>query len=205
MITLYTVPTGNGYRASILLEESGLAYKARTVAFADLRSPEFLAVNPIGKAPAIIDDDTPDGVPVAIGESLAIALYLVEKSGRMMPGTAANRARAAMWGAAVVAGFGGAIASIFYARMINSELHAVVITRHFADIATHLGAMDHALGAAPFLGGPDFSWADAIAAPMILSTLPKFDVVLDTYPNILRWRKTVATRPAVQAGMNIPA
>jgi len=205
MITLYTVPTGNGYRASILLEESGLPYTVRAVALDALRAPDFLAVSPLGKAPAIVDDDTPDGRTIAISESLAIALYVSEKSGRMIPDTIADRARAAMWGAAIVAGFGGAIAGIFHARAIDSTAHAAVITKHFADVDFHLGALEQALSVAPYLGGANYSWADAIAAPMMLSTLPKYNVTLDGFPAILDWRDRIAVRPGVLAGMAVPS
>lgn len=206
MITLFTAKTGNGYRASILLEECGLPYQVKAMGFTgDLKTPEFLAINPIGKIPAIVDDDGPDGEKVAIGESLAIALYLVEKAGgHLLPAAAADRARAAMWASAIVTGFASPISGIFFARAIDAEAHAGIIAKYFGDINLHLTAMDRALGERPYLGGPDYSWADALAAPLILSTLPNFAVDLTPFSNILRWRDTVAARPAVMAGMAVP-
>lgn len=96
MITLHTAATGNGYRAAILLEELDLLYRTRLVDFGagDTGSPVFLALNPLGKIPVIVDDDGPGGEPIAVAESVAIALYLVEKTGKLLPPTPAGRARA---------------------------------------------------------------------------------------------------------------
>jgi GSH-dependent disulfide-bond oxidoreductase len=207
MITLFTAATGKGYRASILLEECGLAYRSQLMGFnGELKAPEFLAINPIGKIPAILDDEGPGGDPVALGESIAIALYLIEKSGgKLLPATAVDRAHAAMWASAVVTGFAAPISGIFFARAIDADSHAGLIAKYFRDIQDHLVAMDRALTRSPYLGGPAFSWADAMAAPLILSTLPAFKVDLTPYSSIARWSEVVARRPGVQAGMRPPA
>ncbi|WP_293897686.1 glutathione S-transferase family protein [Phenylobacterium sp.] len=204
MITLFTGPTGNGYRASILLEELGLAYVARAI---DLqagaaRPAAFLAASPLGKIPAIVDDDTADGAPIALAESLAIALYLVEKTGRLSPATPAKRARAWEWAAIVASGFGAAFPGIFFARQLDEASHGKVIARHFEELDRGFAAMDSNLAARPFLAGDSFSFADALAAPL-LPTARAFGVDLSRFPNVERWGQVVHARPAVQRGMAV--
>ena len=98
-IQLYSLATPNGVKVSIMLEESGLAYEAHAIDFrgGDNRSPEFLALNPNGKIPAIIYPDGPDGTPLALFESGAILLYVAEKSGRFLPADPAQRWQAVQW------------------------------------------------------------------------------------------------------------
>ena len=205
MITLYTAKTGNGYRVSILLEELGLAYKVETIGFGPgaERPQAFLAASPLGKIPAIVDADAPDGRPVALAESLAIALYLTEKTGKLIPPTAAGRARAWQWAAIVVSGFGSAIPGIFFARQLGEAEHAKLIAKYFDDIDRCFEAMDAHLNANAYLGGETYSYADCLAAPL-LPTAKAFGVELDRFSNVLRWRDQVFERPAVRKGMTVP-
>jgi GST-like protein len=204
MITLFTGATGNGYRASIMLEELGLPYVAKAVDFSpDVPRPaELLAASPLGKIPAIIDPEGPDGEPVAIAETLAIAGYLVEKTGKLAPATAAGRARALQWSAIVVSGFGAAFSGIFFARAIDAQSHAGLIAKHFADIDRHFRAMDTALAASTYLADDAFSYADVLAAPL-MTTGKVFGVDFAAYPNVRRWGDAVFARPGVQRGMAV--
>lgn len=202
MITLFTGPTGNGYRVSILLEELGLPYVARAV---DLqagaaRPADFLAASPLGKIPAIVDDDTADGAPIALAESLAIALYLLEKTGRLAPATATGRALAWQWAAIVATSFGAAFPGIFFARMLDEAAHAKMIAKHFEDLDRGFAAMDARLGVSPYLAGDAFCFADALAAPL-LPTARSFGIDLSRFPNVERWGEAVFARPGVQRGM----
>ena len=99
VLQLYSFPTPNGVKVSIALEEMGIPYEAHkvTLADADVKSPEFLSLNPNGKIPAIIDPDGPDGSPMGIFESGAILFYLAEKTGRLMPHDAAGRLETLQW------------------------------------------------------------------------------------------------------------
>ncbi len=205
MITLFTSPTGNGHRVSILLEELGLDYQVVKIGFEPgaPRPPEFVAASPFGKIPAIIDHDGPDGAPVMLCESLAIAQYLVEKTGRLLPATAEGRARAAEWGAIVVTGFASPFAGIFFARRIDAEAHAGLITKYFADLDIAFAALEGRLAASPYLAGDDLSYADALAIP-IVNTAKMFEIDLTPYPAIRRWRDLVLARPAIQAGFAVP-
>ena len=205
MITLYTAKTGNGYRVSILLEELGLPYEvvATDVSPTAPRSPAFLAASPLGKIPAIVDTDTADGKPVTVAESLAIALYLTEKTGKLIPSTASKRAMAWQWSAIVASGFGSAIPGIFFAKMLGEAEHAKLIAKYYEDIDRCFGAMDAHLNANAYLAGETYSYVDCLAAPL-LPTAKAFGVDLDRFPAVLRWRDQVFDRPAVQKGMAVP-
>ena len=205
MITLFTSPTGNGHRVSILLEELGLEYQVVRIGFEPgaARPPEFVAASPMGKIPAIIDHDATDGTAVMLCESLAIAQYLVEKAGRLRPGTAEGRARAAEWGAIVVTGFASPFAGIFFARRIDAEAHVGLIAKYFADLDIAFAALEGRLAASAYLAGDEFSYADALAIP-IVNTAKMFAIDLTPYPAIRRWRDVVVARPGVQAGFAVP-
>ena len=107
-IQLYSLPTPNGVKASIMLEETGLPYEPHLVSFDtnDQNSPEFLSLNPNNKIPAIIDPDGPDGVPLPLFESGAILVYLADKSGKLLPGAGAARYAAMQWVMFQVGGIG---------------------------------------------------------------------------------------------------
>lgn len=204
MITLFTAATGNGYRVSILLEELELAYRAEAIAFTPgaPRSAAFQSASPLGKIPAIIDDDAPGGPTVAIAESLAIALYLVEKAGRLSPDTTIGRALAWQWAAIVASGFGAAFSGIFFARQLDEAAHSKVIAKSFADLDKSFGAMDRALAERPYLAGDSYCYADALAAPL-LPTARAFGIDLSRFANVERWGEDVLARPAVQRGLAV--
>jgi GST-like protein len=205
MITLYSSPTGNGYRTSILLEELELPYSVidKDVRVGAAKSADFRAVSPLGKIPAIADTDTASGEPICVAESLAIALYLVEKTGKLMPKTLEERARAWQWAAIVATGFGSAIPGIFFAKMLGAAAHAKLIAKYFADIDLCFSAMDAHLSQHRYLAGSTYSYADVLAAPL-LPTAHAFEVDLERFPSVLRWRDEVFARPAVKAGMLVP-
>ena len=141
---------------------------------------------------------------MVVAESLAIALYLVEKTGKLAPDTPAGRALAWQWAAIVVTGFGSAIPGIFFARMLGEADHAKLIAKYFKDIDICFAAMDRHLSANRYLAGGTYSYADALAAPLI-TTARAFKVDPAQFPAVLRWSEDVFARPAVQAGMAVPA
>lgn len=205
MITLYTSATPNGHRAAIMLEETGIPYRTHVVDLAagEHKTPAFLKINATGRIPAIVDDDT-GGEPLALAETLAIALYLCEKSGRLMPRSLAGRARAWQWAATVISGFGAATPGIFFARQLGETDHARIIDKFYRDIDGYLAAMEADLGARVFLAGNEFSFADALAIPVITLSLPRFGVDLAPYASVLRWRDVVCAREGVQRGFKTP-
>jgi GST-like protein len=206
MITLYTSATPNGHRASIALEECGLDYRVKAVdLFAgEHKTPAFLAVNAAGKIPAIVDDAAETGAPFALSETLAIALYLGEKSGRLIPASATERALAYQWAATAISGFGAATSGIYFARQIDEAAHAGLIAKFYRDLDNYLGAMDQHLQTHAYLGGSSFSFADTLAIPTIVLSMKNFGVDITSFTAVLRWRDEVTARPAVQRGFAIP-
>jgi glutathione S-transferase len=206
MITLYTSATPNGHRASIALEECGLDYRVKAVdLFAgEHKTPAFLAVNTAGKIPAIVDDAAEAGAPFALSETLAIALYLGEKSGRLIPASATERALAYQWAATAISGFGAATSGIYFARQIDEAAHAGLIAKFYRDLDNYLGAMDKHLQSHAYLGGSSFSFADTLAIPTIVLSMKTFGVDITSFTAVLRWRDEVTARPAVQRGFAIP-
>jgi glutathione S-transferase len=205
MITLYTSPTPNGHRASIMLEETGLPYRVRTVDLktGEHKTPAFLAVNATGRIPAIVDDETDGAAPFALAETLAIAVYLAEKSGKLMPSSAHDRAIAMQWGATVISGLGPSTAGIYFARLLDEAAHGKIIAKFYADIDVYLTAMDERLQAHQYLAGSSFSFADALAIPTIVMSMKTFKVDLSSFQAIERWRDEVLERPAVAKGLTI--
>lgn len=206
MLTLYTNATPNGHRAAIMLEETGVRYRVSVIDLAagEHKSSEFLAINATGRIPAIVDDDAPGG-PLALAETLAIALYLCEKSGRLMPDAALGRARAWQWAATVISGFGAATPGIFFAKQLGEADHAKLIAKFYSDIDGYLAAMDGDLTQRSYLAGEEFSFADALAIPVIQLSLPRFGVDLSRYSAVLSWRDRVLQRKGVQRGFAVPA
>jgi len=207
MITLYTAPTGNGYRASMMLEEVGLPYDVRRLDFAsgDFQSEAFLKVNPCGQIPAIIDSEGPEGGPYALAESLAILQYLAEKTGKLLPATAMERAEAARWAFIIASGIGAELFSVFMMRRLDAAAHAPMIEKASADLARHLKAMDARLVSSTYLAGETFTYVDIAAITCIAQTMPVLGLGLEAYPAISRWRDAVLARPAVQRGWAVPA
>ena len=205
MIRLYTCKTANGYRASIMLEECELPYTVEAVDLgrAEQKTPAFLQINPLGRLPAIVDDDAYAG-RFALSESLAITLYVAEKAGRLIPAHPAERALAWQWSATIVSGFSAAAAGIFFSRMLDAEAHGKIIAKYFADLQLYLAAMEAQLVRTTFLAGETVSFADMMAIPTIVRSLPAMQVPLDAFPAVRRWAGQIGTRPAVIRGLAVP-
>ena len=202
MITLYTAPTGNGYRVAIMLEELGLPYEPHTLDFmkGDFTSPEFLKVNPAGQIPAIVDEEGPDGMPYALAESLAILQYLADKSGKLRPETSMERAEAGRWSAIVAGGIQPEQFNLFMMNRMDPAGHAPMIERCTADLKRHLAMMNTRLETSDYLTGDRFTYVDVLAITNIVKSLPAVGMTLEGYPAIERWRDAVLARPGVQRG-----
>jgi len=206
LIELYTTASANGYRAAIMLEETGMPYSVHPV---DLKSgahrtPEFLQINPVGLIPAIIDREATDG-PIAVAETLAIALYVCERSGKLMPATPAGRARAWQWAATAVSGFGPAFFGTFLARHYDAQGHAPLINRYLDTINRNFSALNMGLADSQFIAGDEFSFADVLLLPFAFISAPQFEIDFTSLPHLTRWCDSVAARPAVQRGMQVPS
>jgi GSH-dependent disulfide-bond oxidoreductase len=209
MITLYTWTTPNGRKIPIMLEELGWEYEVHPVNIGkdEQFSPDFLAISPNNKIPAIVDDDA-DGERLTIFESGAILTYLAEKSGRFLPRTGPARFKTLEWLHWQIGGLGPMLGQLgFFAK--RSEEKAPLAIKRFTDEADRLlGVMDRRLTETEYLAGNDYSIADIATYPWsFAATTFLKDVLaesLSTKPAIHRWLKTIGSRPAVQRGTDIP-
>jgi GSH-dependent disulfide-bond oxidoreductase len=204
MIELYTWTTPNGTKASVMLEETGIPYNVHAVNLGknEQKTPEFLAINPNGRIPAIVDTEGPGGKRISIFESGAILIYLAEKSGKLLPRDPVRRIEAIEWLMFQMAGIGPMFGQLGWFKR-NGPDNQQAITRYTDESARLAGVLDQRLGQTEYLAG-EFSIAD-IANLTWVGVLPFFNLPLDKWPNLKRWHETVAARPAVQRGLKVPA
>jgi GST-like protein len=207
MIDLHTTPTANGYKASIMLEEVGLPYRAINydLVKGDHMKPEYLAMNPVGRVPLIVDHDATGGEPVTVYGTAAILLYLAERTGRLMPSAPAARARVFEWIGIVSSDIGPAFTGQFVFNVIAPEKLPWAIAFYDKLCARMLQAMELQLGRTPHLAGDEYTIADVLAYPVAAVSMKRFPGTLDGHPSIARWAGRVGSRPAVQRGMKIPS
>jgi GST-like protein len=210
-IQLYSFPTPNGVKVSIALEELGLPYDAHTVHIGrgDQTSPEFLALNPNNKIPAIIDPNGPGGVPVTLWESGAILVYLAEKAGALLPADPAGRWQVMQWLMFQMGGIGPMFGQLgFFHAMGGKEIEDKrPRDRYVAEATRLLGVLDAQLTGRDWVAGA-YSIADIAIAPWV-RTLRDFykagDLVgLEARTNVNAWLARFEERPAVQRGMVVP-
>lgn len=199
MITFYSVNTANGQKAAIALEEADLRYEMRPI---DLKkgehlSAEFLAINPVGRAPAIADDSE----DLILYGTLPIAIYAAERSGTMLPAAGNARARAFERAAFVASDVGPAFTGQFVFGTIFKEKLPSVIEHYEQLVHRMVGVMDQYLGESEFLAGDEYTIADVLGYPVAATSLARLPGALDRYANIRRWCDTIGARPAVARGM----
>ena len=208
-IQLYSLPTPNGVKASIALEETGLAYDAHLVDFAtgDQMSEAFLSLNPNNKIPAIIDPDGPGGAPLALFESGAILIYLAEKSGQLLPQS--RRYEILQWLMFQMGGIGPMFGQLgFFHHFAGKEIDDPrPKERYRAEVARLLKVLDGALGGRDWIAG-DYSIADIAIAPW-LNVLVTFYKAADIagwadLAHAPAYLERFLARPAVQRGMVQP-
>lgn len=203
MIELYTWTTPNGTKASVMLEEIGIPYNVHAVNLGknEQRAPEFLAINPNSRIPAIIDTDGPGGKPLKVFESGAILIYLAEKTGKLLPRDPVRRMEAIEWLMFQMAGVGPMFGQLGWFKR-NGADNEQAITRYTDEAARLAGVLDQRLGESEYLAG-EYSIAD-IANFTWVGVLPFFNITLDKTPNLRRWHEAIAARPAVQRGLKVP-
>jgi GST-like protein len=204
MIELHFVPTPNGNKASIMLEEVGLAYEIKQYDMlgGEHLTPAFRAINPNARLPAIVDHAPADGgAPFAVFESGAILEYLAEKTGMLLPSDIRRRSLAQQWLAWQISGLGPSHGQahhfIRYAPL--GQDYATARYRNEAERLLHV--LDRRLGEAEYLA-EDYSIADIAAWPWIRATRA-IDMALDPFPHVQRWFAAIGERPAVQRGTRI--
>ena len=209
---LYSFPTPNGVKASIALEEIGIPYEAHKVTLSDVdvRSPEFLSLNPNNKIPAIIDPNGPDGSPIGLFESGAILIYLADKSGRFFRQSVVERARVIQWLMFQMGGLGPMLGQLgFFYKFAGSEWEDKRPQQRYIDEAKRLlNLLNLELAGKDWITGSDYSIADIANAPW-LRALDFYDAkeVLgwEDHTNQVNYVKRFEARPAVQKGLITPA
>ena len=208
MIDLYTWGTPNGRKVSIMLEETGLPYQAFPIDISkdEQFAPDFLAVNPNNKIPAIVDHAPPAGYgdkPYAVFESGAILIYLAEKSGQFLPKDAAARMRALQWLMWQMGGFGPMLGQTHHFLRFAKEKVPYAIDRFTTETARLYGVLNGHLAKSEYLAGSDYSIADMAAYPW--ATRYEWQGVdLAKYPAVQRWMDAIGARPAVKRGFEVP-
>lgn len=204
-IELWYWPTPNGWKITIALEEMSLPYRVRPVNIGagEQFAPDFQAISPNGRMPAIVDPDGPDGEPISIFESGAILQYLGVKSGRFYPADARGKVEVDQWLFWQVGGLGPMAGQTHHFRqyapaMIRDQRQIAYGVRRYTDETHRLyGVMDRRLADRDYLAG-DYSIADMAAWPWVLPDLQGQDI--DEFPNLRGWMRRVGDRPAVRKG-----
>jgi len=211
-LQLYSLPTPNGVKVSIFLEETGLPYEVHRVSFDshDQRSPEFLSLNPNGKIPAIIDPDGPGGEPLPLFESGAILLYLADKTGRLMPRDAAARYQAIQWLMFQMGGVGPFFGQVgFFHKFAGKDYDDKrPRDRYVAESQRLLAVLDRQLADRPWIVGDEYGIADIATFPWVNNLVGFYGarelVQFDEFAHVQRALRAFLARPAVVRGMAIP-
>jgi GST-like protein len=203
MIDLYYAPTPNTWKASIMLEECGLPYRVIPVDImgGDQKKPEFLAINPNGRIPAIVDHDMPDG-PQPVFESGAILIYLAEKTGRFLAPAGPARTEALGWLMWQMGGLGPMAGQAHHFRRYAPPGNDYARDRFVSECARLYGVMDAHLASREWLAGGAYGIAD-IASWGWVWYHQMHGQHLDDFPSVARWFFAVAERPAVQRGRTL--
>ncbi|MEL6889251.1 MAG: glutathione binding-like protein [Pseudomonadota bacterium] len=210
ILQLFSFPTPNGVKASIALEEMGLPYEAQlvTLSDADVKSPEFLSLNPNNKIPAIIDPDGPDGTPIGLFESGAILIYLAEKTGKLIGDSAADKARTVQWLMFQMGGLGPMLGQMgFFVKFAGSQWEDKrPQERYVAEGKRLLAVLEKELEGKDWITG-EYSIADIAIAPW-LNALGFYGaremVGWDDHKNLVAYVDRFFARPAVDKAKNIP-
>ena len=206
MIDLHFAATPNGWKISIMLEETGLPYRLQPVRFdqGQQYTDEFRRISPNGRIPAIVDHDAPGG-PLAIFESGAILIYLAEKAGQLMPSDPHGRFAAIQWVMWQMSGLGPMAGQNGHFLLYAPEKIPYAIARYGKEVARLYGVLDHQLGLTGDCVAGAYSIADIACFPWIM-THKKQGLTLDDYPNLKRWFATLRAREALQRGLavNVP-
>ncbi len=205
MIEVWTWPTPNGHKVHIALEELGLPYKVVPINIGkgDQFKPEFLAITPNHRIPAIVDHEGPGGKPLKLFESAAILIYLSEKmGGKLIPTDPEGRYRCLEWMMFQMGGIGPMFGQ--YNHFANYAVQKIpyAIERYTNEVTRLHRVLEKRLSQADYLAGAEYSMADIITFPWIRNP-DRRKINLADYPNLKRWHDTVAARPAVQRGVEV--
>lgn len=211
-LQLYSLPTPNGVKVSIMLEETGLPYEVHRVNFQthDQTTPEFLSLNPNNKIPAILDPNGPDGKPLALFESGAILVYLAEKTGQLMPQDAAGRYETLQWLMFQMGGIGPMFGQLgFFNKFAGKDYEDKrPRDRYVAESKRLLGVLNQRLENRRWIMGDAYTIADIATFPWIRNLIGFYEagelVGMEDFPHVTRVLEAFVARPAVIKGLEIP-
>ncbi|MCY1281663.1 Disulfide-bond oxidoreductase YfcG [compost metagenome] len=211
-LQLYSLPTPNGVKVSIMLEETGLPYEPHLVSFErnDQFSPEFLSLNPNNKIPAILDPNGPNGEPLALFESGAILIYLADKTGQLLPKDAAARYETLQWLMFQMGGIGPMFGQVgFFHRFAGKDYADKRPRDRYVEEARRLlGVLDQRLQGRDWIMGDAYSIADIATFPWVRNLVGFYEagelVQFERFANVRRVLDAFLARPAVQRGLGIP-
>jgi len=208
VIKHYYWPTPNGHKTAIMLEEVELEYELHPIDIlnGEQFTPEFIAISPNNRIPAIIDSHGPDGKPYAVFESGAILLYLAEKTGKLWPGDMKSRYDVMQWLMFQMGNVGPMFGQNGYFQGYCPEDIPLAKERYHNVTKQIYSVLNNRLGKSAYLAGDDYSIADVATYPWTMpeqQTLHHIDI--DEYPNVKRWGSEISQRPAVQRGLSVLA
>jgi GST-like protein len=211
-LQLYSLPTPNGVKPAIMLEEIGLPYEVHRVAFDknDQLSPEFLSLNPNNKIPAIIDPDGPGGRPLPLWESGAILIYLAEKTGKLLPADPALRYQTIQWLMFQMGGLGPMFGQLgFFHKFAGKDYEdKCPRDRYAAESKRLLGVLDRHLEGRDWIMGDEYTIADIATFPWVNNLIGFYGagelVGFQDFRNVARVLQAFVARPAVARGLQIP-
>jgi GST-like protein len=212
-LQLYSLPTPNGVKVSIMLEEIGLPYEPHLINIGsnETWTPEYLSLNPNGKIPAIIDPDGPGGEPLALFESGAILQYLAEKTGKLLPADPARRYETLQWVYFQMAAIGPMFGQLgFFHKFAGREYEDKrPLERYRAESQRLLGVLETRLDGRDWIMGDEFTIADVATLGWVRNLIGFYDardlVDFDSLKNVPAWLERGLARPAVQRGLTIPS
>jgi GST-like protein len=206
MIDLYSMATPNGHKVHIMLEECGLPYRVHhiDIGAGDQFKPEFLAISPNNKIPAIVDSDGPDGQPISLFESGAILIYLASKVNNFLGKTDRDKFTVLQWLMWQMGGLGPMLGQAHHFRIYAPEKVEYAIDRYTKEAKRLYGVLDKQVSEHRFIAGDDYTIADIAAFPWTRSWKNQ-GIDWADYPNAKRWHDEVAARPAVQRGVEVLA
>ena len=212
-LQLYSLPTPNGVKVSIMLEETGLPYEPHLVSFEsnDQMSPEFLSLNPNNKIPAILDPNGPAGKPLALFESGVILIYLAEKTGLFLPQDAAARYETIQWLMWQMGGIGPMFGQLGFFHFFAGKDYADKrpLERYVAESKRLLGVLNQRLEGRDWIMGGAYTIADIAIFPWVRNLIERYQagevVGMQNFPHVTRALAAFVARPAVLRGLAIPS
>ena len=204
MIEVYSWATPNGHKVHIMLEECGLPYRVNPVDIGagDQFEPEFLAISPNNKIPAIVDPDGPEGKPISLFESGAMLVYLASKTGRFMPQNITERYEVLQWLMFQMGSIGPMLGQAHHFRIYAPEKIEYAINRYTNEAKRLYAVMDKRLAKSKYIATNEYTIADISIFPWLRSWKNQ-GIAWADYPHLKGWFDEIAARPAVQRGVEV--